>query len=148
MDYYSQRLSEKKKSKADRLAKVSLPMGRPNGQAPSAQNALRTMAGTPQQPQEQDPNAGIAGSGFKTVFENLSKDDGFKNGMAEFATIMKTMNKDMQGLNLPPEVMRRKVEQVVQKYVQGSQGLNSKIQEAAMAAPQQEQPMGEPQNGY
>ena len=147
MDYYSQRLSEKKKTKDERLAK-SLPLGRPNSQMPSMNNSLRTMAGQPQQPQEQnqDPNAGMANSGFKTVFENLSKDDGFKNGMAEFATIMKTMNKDMQGLNLPPEVMRKKVEQVVQKYAQGSVNADK----AAMEAPQQEQqmPMGGPQDGY
>lgn len=129
MDYYSQRLSEKKKNREERATKFNLPLGRPNGQMPSQQNALKTMAGTPAQPTEQNPNAGLPDSGFKSVFENLSKDEGFKNGMAEFATIMKTMQKDMQGLNLPEDVMRKRVEQVVQKYAQGSKNTDSQMQQ-------------------
>lgn len=149
MDYYSQRLSEKKKTKDERLSKFNLPLGRPNNQIPNGQgldNNLKTMAGAPQQPQqpqqEQDPLSGVEGGDFKAVFDRLSGDNSFKSGMAEFATIMKTMNKDMKGLNLPPEVLQKKVAEVMKRYQQGSLDADKAAMGSAVPQ-QQEQPMGE-----
>lgn len=118
-DYYSQRLAETTKAKEARLQRLAgLPLGKPNfGADAGVATDLKTMAGTPTDPNAKPP---VPESLFKTMFDTYSKDDSFKNGMTEFATIMETMRQEMNGVDLPEEVKRKRVEGIVKKYVEGS----------------------------
>lgn len=130
---YTKRLQELNGAKEARLQRrAGLPMGRPGvPQTREVAESLKRMAGQPTNPNQAPEQPQIPNSGFKTAFDQYSKNPEFKNGMAEFATIMQTMKKDLGGINLPPEMLRKRVEKVVNQYVQGSRNMSPEMQQQA-----------------
>lgn len=115
VDYYSQRLNQARQEKEASINKMFLPFQKPEtrtGAGTEGSNVMG-MAGKPADPNAQNQ---LQDSPFKTAFDEYATDDSFKTGMEEFATIMEAMKKDLNGINLPPEVMQKKVEQVIQRY--------------------------------
>lgn len=130
-DFYTQRLQELQGKKEASLAK-KLPLQRPLNSINSGTGQdLRKMAGNPQQPtQEQTPQ--INNSFFKTMFDKYSEDEGFKSGMEEFSAVMKTMREELNGIELPPEMLEKRVRNVVDKYKQKTMYGQQMQQQAAL----------------
>lgn len=113
VDFYSQRLQEKQQAKEARR-QPNMPLQRPNtmnGVGDSGRGM--TMAGKPSAlNQESSPQDSL----FKTYFDKYTGDPSFKQGMEEFATIMQSMRQDLGGIELPPEVLQKRVQEVVNGY--------------------------------
>ena len=128
-DYYTQRLEEKRQAK-EAMYKPNLPLQRPNNKQDQLNGVGRgviTMAGTPAQPQPEQPP--LPNSLFKKSFDQYTQDPAFKGGMEEFATIIQSMRKELDGLGLPPEVMQKRVEALVDQYSKGAQNFSMKQQQ-------------------
>ncbi len=116
-DFYTQRLQELQGKKEASLAK-KLPLQRPLNSINSGTGQdLRKMAGNPI-PQNQEQGPTVNNSFFKTMFDKYTEDEGFKSGMEEFSAVMKTMNEELNGIELPPEMMEKRVRNVVDQYKQ------------------------------
>lgn len=140
-DFYTQRLNQARQEKQASMQRQFLPYQKPEGNNPNSPVG-NTMAGRPT-----DPNAKnqIQDSPFKTAFDTYTQDESFKAGMEEFATIMEAMKRDLNGIELPPEVLQKRVAQVVDRYKNTASAKTNMANQAqnamGQAAPAEAQPM-------
>lgn len=130
MDFYSQRLNglqqDRNKAREARDQRMGLPLGRPGNNnitnENTLDNSLRTMAETPQLPEEKPQGLQIPDSMFKEklgIYEG--KDDDFnKDSLASFASMVMAAKKDLGGINLPEDLMKKRVDQLVTRLANES----------------------------
>ena len=140
-DFYSQRLKEISTKKKENFAKTKLPINKPEDLAyaeeVSGLAGMRAPAG--EQPQAQGM--------FKDTFDFYNQDPSFKTGMDEFIGSVKTMREEVKDLNLPPEMLEKRIKGMIDQYKQqavGSQNQQPTPQMAGAMSGVVQDPMGQP----
>lgn len=113
-DFYTQRLDKAREAKQARNPN-SLPLQKPNTQDPFGTGAgdVTTLAGTPT-----DPSAGpeLSQGKFSQMMKHYSQDEKFNTGMAEFAAAIQALKAELEGVDLPPEVMENRVTEIYNRF--------------------------------
>ena len=140
-DFYSQRLQEISTKKKESFAKTKLPINKPEDLAYAEE--VSGLAGMKSPTQETPEPQGM----FKDTFDFYNQDPVFKTGMDEFIGTVKTMREEVKDLNLPPEMLEKRISAMIEQYKQ--QAMNSK---GAQVSPEMagamsgvvQDPMGQP----